>query len=165
MRTIITTVFLTLALASSAFASTFPFDINAFEAHQNGQNKGVAASYSLHVDNHASSDFSTWAIRVDLTKAIFNSMTQNNCLALNNAYAARIHKLTNFWVVPQLNIEQVTKTLLFSLNDTGSGNSDHNLTLATLSTAPPVAPPVAGLALLLGSGLMGLVGLRRSHTS
>ncbi len=193
MKTIISTVFLTLILASSAFANNFPFNINTFESYLNGQNGGVAASYTQYTgsltgsydvtalafeagdqnlfvdgfgttlfDTGATGNFGTWTLGVDLTLATYDSVTQGDSFGLNDTNAVHIYQLTQSWLVPELGINLAAGTLLFGLNDTGSGDGDYDdLIIAAVTTATPIP----GAVWLLGSGLLGLVGLRKSQRS
>lgn len=191
MRTIITTTILTLVLASSAFANSFPLNVDTLQTYLNGQGGFTAASYveytggltgnydftaiafeaadnNLFVDgsgttlfnNADTSNWGTWAQAVDASTAHYASVTQGDSFTLDMSNVA-IYQLTNTWTVPTLNIELAAGTLVFGFNDTGSGDGDFDDLI--MAARPTASTPIPGAVWLLGSGLIGLVGIRRNR--
>lgn len=189
MKTLITTAILTLVLASSAFARSFPLNIDTLETYLGGQGGNTAAVYTEYTGslegsfditaiafeaadtntfntaggdvlftNDDTSNWGTWANNVDLTTAFFKDETDGNTFILADTNAVTVYQLTENWVVPALNIELSAGTLLIGLNDTGSSDGDYD---DLIFAATPT--PIPAAAWLLGSGLIGLVGLRRSR--
>ncbi|MGE4504190.1 MAG: hypothetical protein AB7D51_02505 [Desulfovibrionaceae bacterium] len=193
MRTIFATIILTLALVPSAFADVYPFNIDTFETYLAGNGHGSGASYveytgdlsgswdvtaiafeaydhnqftdasgNVLFDTADTSTFGTWVQGVDLTTATWTSVTQDQSFSLLDPAYTTVYQLTDDWTVPGTDMTLAAGTLLIGFNDTGSPDSDRD---DLILVATPSATPIPGAAWLLGSGLLGLVGLRRARAN
>lgn len=189
MRTLIITAILTLVLASSAFARSFPLDVNTLETYLNGQGGNIAATYEsftgtlsgnydvtaiafeagdtntlttaggdLLFTNNDTSNWGTYATGVELATSVFTDVDTATNFTLDNATAVRIYQLTENWTAPTLGLDLTAGTLLIGLNDNGSSDGDFD---DIILAATPTATPIPAAAWLLGSGLLGLIGIRR----
>lgn len=175
-----------------ARAGYFPgYDITDLDSYLGGQGGNAAAVYELHTgpltgtysvtalayeathndlffsrfgqmplfNNKKTNDFGNFVTDVDLSKAFFFDINDREIFSLSNADAVRVYRLTADWTAPGLDLPLNAGTLIFGLNDSWSRDKDYDdLILA----ASPTHTPIPGAVWLLGTGLFGLVGVRRA---
>ena len=118
-----------------------------------------APGTSALFNNQDVNTFGTSATDVDLNLAYYYDATSHNTYTLDNSAAVSFYQLNSDWNVPELGITLTAGTLIFGLNDSATVDGDYDdLILAAVSTN---ATPIPGAVWLLGTGVLGLFGLRR----
>lgn len=183
-----------LAMApAAAQANIFPYSIDNLVGYLDGDGSYAPANYSTytgifsgtynvtalgteasHTDyfygsttsgilfsNQDATIFGTTANNVDLTQAYFYDNDSNTQYSLDNTSAVSFYVLNSDWTVPGLSgVTLSAGTLIFGLNDSATVDGDFDdLILAATPT------PIPGAVWLLGAGLMGLMGLRRTRSA
>lgn len=128
----------------------------AYEAQDTDQ---LTLNGSVLFSTSDTSAFGTTLTNVDLSSAFFTDVTTNKSYSLSDSSTIKVYQLTDSWTVPGLNLTLDAGTLIIGFNDSGSPDADFDDLI--LVATPTNATPIPGAAWLLGSGLLGLIGLRR----
>jgi hypothetical protein len=190
MRTKITTLILSFMLASAvpALASSYPYNISNLEAYiTNGgatyttySAADISGTYDVtalgweaflwsrfQVDGTTlfsnvlwnTADFGTTVYDVDLANASFGSfyIFAWSDFGIDNTAHVKIYQLTSAWtgILNGNDVTLAAGTLILGYNDINLGGDYDDLIIAAAPT------PIPGAAWLLGTGVLGLFGLRR----
>ncbi|MGE4291665.1 MAG: hypothetical protein AB7E32_05580 [Desulfovibrio sp.] len=130
----------------------------AYEAQDTDQ---LTLNGSVLFSTADTSAFGTVVSNVDLSNTFFTDVTTGTSYSINDSTTIKAYVLTDAWTIPGLNLTLDAGTLIIGFNDSGSPDADFDDLI--LAATPTNATPIPGAVWLLGSGLLGLVGLRRRN--
>ncbi|MBU1041659.1 MAG: hypothetical protein KKF77_11230 [Proteobacteria bacterium] len=130
-----------------------------FEAGDTIQFKSAVAGDVLFTNKNLAAEFAKGWKTADLGSAIFNDLTTTLKTSVNDLNRVAVLQLTQAWTLSS-GLTLNAGTLILGLNDDGSKDGDFDDFILAAKAAPT---PVPGAVWLLGSGLLGIMGFKRTR--
>lgn len=130
-----------------------------FEAGDTIQFKSAAAGDILFTNKNLAAEFGKGWKTADLGSAIFNDVTTSLKTGVNELSRVAVLQLSDSWTLSS-GLTLSAGTLILGLNDDGSKDGDFDDFILAAKAAPT---PVPGAVWLLGSGLLGIMGFKRTR--
>lgn len=130
-----------------------------FEAGDTIQFMSSAAGDVLFTNKNLAAEFSQGWKSADLGSALFNDLTTSLQTGVNELSRVAVLQLTESWTLSG-GLTLSAGTLILGLNDDGSTDGDFDDFILAAKAAPT---PVPGAVWLLGSGLLGIMGFKRTR--
>jgi hypothetical protein len=142
-------------------ALTGAYDLTplGFEAGDTIQFMSAAAGDVLFTNKNLAAEFGQGWKSADLGSALFYDLTTSLQTGVNDLSRVAVLQLTQSWTLSG-GLTLSAGTLILGLNDDGSLDGDFDDFILAAKAAPT---PVPGAVWLLGSGLLGLMGFKRTR--
>ena len=130
-----------------------------FEAGDTIQFMSAASGDVLFTNKNLAAEFAKGWKSADLGSALFNDVTTSLQTGVNELSRVAVLQLSQSWTLSG-GLTLSAGTLILGLNDDGSMDGDFDDFILAAKAAPT---PVPGAVWLLGSGLLGIMGFKRTR--
>lgn len=145
--------------AGAPLSGSYEFTPLGFEAGDTIQFKSSVSGDVLFTNKSLSTEFAKGWKTADMGSAVFNDTTTKLVTSVNELSRVAVLQLTQAWTVNR-SLTLNAGTLILGLNDDGSKDGDFDDFILAAKAAPT---PVPGAVWLLGSGLLGIMGFKRTR--